>query len=125
MDCFVARWGSSQWQRRFAKLMSTEAFPGPDIPFLKKRTSCYSTPDVRRLAALPAGRRRRLSTADRSKKFGGRRKLPCPSCKALISHKMDEGTFGNIWRKRPQIWKCLAWAWKGLVGPMSGEGDGA
>ena len=47
------------------------------------------------------------------------------ACKSLISHKTDEGIFGNIWRKRPQFWKCLAWACKGLEGPRIGEEDGA
>ncbi len=57
--------------------------------------------------------------------FGGKRKFLCPARKSLFFHKMNEGIFGNIWRKGAQIWKCLAWACKGLHGPRAGEGDGA
>ena len=60
-----------------------------------------------------------------AQKFGGKRKFLCPARKSLFFHKMNEGIFGNIWRKGAQIWKCLAWACKGLHGPRAGEGDGA
>ncbi len=59
---------------------------------------------------------------DRRKKFGAQRKGPWRPCKPLISHKMAKGFFGNVWRKRPKIWKGLAWIWKSAPSPRSRQG---
>jgi hypothetical protein len=66
-----------------------------------------------------------LSMRDGRQKFAEKQKFVFRSGKPLISHEMDEGIFGNVWRKRPQIWKSLAWACKGLEGPGPGGGDSA
>ncbi len=77
------------------------------------------------LARPPCRRGAQAFDGRSAQKFGGKRKFLWPSCKSLIFHKTDEGIFGTIWRKTPQIWKCLAWACKGLQEPRSGEGGGA
>jgi hypothetical protein len=104
--------------------MSAQASLALNIAFLKKRTSCYSSLNVRRHAASPAGRGA-CFRRERGAKIWRKTKIPFSSRKSLIFHKMDEGIFGNIWKKGAQIWKCLAWACKGLPGPRPGEGDGA
>jgi len=82
------------------------------LVFLKKRRSCYSSSDGRRGAPLPAGRGACFRRA-RGAKICSKAKIPFFACKPLISHRTDEGIFGNIWRKGAQIWKCLARACKG------------
>ena len=70
---------------------------------------------------LAGGAGRGLWDGFRRKKFGAKRNFPFSACKPLISHKTDEGIFGNTCRKRPQIWKSLARVGKSLRGSTSGE----
>jgi len=80
-----------------------------------------------RLSPFPTCRRGRAGALRRrsAQKFGAKRTFPFSSCKPLISHKTAKGIFGNIWRKRPQIWKCLASIGKSLEGAKSGKGASA
>jgi hypothetical protein len=80
-----------------------------------------------RLSPFPTCRRGRAGALRRrsAQKFGAKRTFPFSSCKPLISHKTAKGIFGNIWRKRPQIWKCLAPIGKSLPGAKSGKGASA
>jgi hypothetical protein len=80
-------------------------------------------------AMLSPGRSRRRSRRAKpvptAQKFGAKRNFPFAPCKPWISPKTAKGIFGNVWRKGPQIWKCLARGWKSLEPPKSGKRETA
>ena len=87
----------------------------PDNLFLKCRISAMLSPGRSRR------RSHRAKPVRRRKNLEQKRKFPFPPRKPLISLKTAEEILGNVWRKWPQIWKCLAWRWKSLEGRRSGN----
>ena len=100
----------------------TAPLPDSDNGFLKTENHATLLFVARRPLRLADGPGRGSRGEGRREKFGAKRNGPWRPCKPLISHKTTKGLFGNVWRKRPRIWKCLAWIWKSAPSPRSGEG---
>ncbi len=98
---------SGRWERRRAA-RTTAPLSDCDNAFRKIANHARLLFIALRPLRLADGPGRGSWDEDRRKKFGAKRKGPCGPCKPLISHKTAKGIFGNNWRKRPEIWKCLA-----------------
>ena len=103
----VRRTPSQPHESRARSGLASPTFSFRETKFVRPCLYGLSQCSPRRLACRP----------EAAQKFGARRKFLWGACKALKSNKTAKGIFGNVWRKRPKIWKCLARTLKSLRGP--------